>query len=66
MKVRELITDLSKLDPELDVTFDRSEDFSNGYNYVAINGVDESIVDYYVDNNNKTYEKFKVVVISTD
>lgn len=65
MKVKDLVKQLLECDQELEVAFDRSEDFAP-VNYVAITGAGEEIVDYYEDNNYKIQEKIKVVTISTN
>lgn len=66
MKVKELVKQLLECDQELEVAFDRSEDFSNGHNYVTTTGAGEEIVDYYEDDNYNIHNEIKVVTISTN
>ncbi len=58
MKVKELIAELLKCDPELEVVHDRSEDFAP-INHESITGVGELVVDY----SNEKYEYCKAVKV---
>ena len=58
MKVKELIAELLKCDPELEVVHDRSEDFAP-INHESIVGASEEIVDY----SNEKNEYFKATKV---